>query len=483
MATIGPFRSPHPRSRLTLTLRLQPRTAKCEEGRRSVSRENESVPDFYIYRDRYKVSSPGIQQQRCTSVTLRTRKNEEKMQRSPPISPCFSMCRRPKVPLSPEEAISSHKAELTTLELAEIGGYEAVYYVGKGKSKTKEGRYDGRQGEFLVRVGDQIAYRYEVVRVMGKGTYGIVVSCKDHKTGEDVAVKVIKNSPLYHQQGLCEISILEHLRDKAANSIITLRASFLFRKHLCLVFDLLYCSLASKLKANKLHSLSVTHIKDYSLQLLTALKYLKDAQIIHADLKPDNILLDKKGHLKLIDFGCACYENTTAPGYAQSRYYRAPEVILETGLSCSADMWSLGCILVEMAKGTVTFPGDNEKQQLALQMELLGKPPKSVICRSAKKGLFFEANGTPKQVHSAQGRPIFPGSVSLSSYLPNSSKQFIDLVSRCLDWNPESRLTPTGALQHPWFQSSPHLPKSPPTELSTSQSQRSLPVRRLSIQL
>jgi dual specificity tyrosine-phosphorylation-regulated kinase 2/3/4 len=266
---------------------------------------------------------------------------------------------------------------------------------------------------------------------------------------------------------------------------VALKGSFLFRKHLCLVFELLAGSLSCLLKANKLHSVPMTVMREYSLQLVNALKCLEEVGVVHCDLKPDNILLDKEGKLRLIDFGCACFQKSATPCYAQSRHYRAPEVMLETGLSCSVDMWSLGCILAEMAKGKVLFPGDNEKQQLAFVMELLGKPPKGLVSHSTKRAQFFEPSGAPKQVHSSKGCPIFPGSLSLSLYLSGCCKSFIDFISRCLDWNPQSRLTPQQALEHPWFTATDlPLPKSPPNELSAShQSLKSLSNRRMSIQI
>ena len=437
--------------------RAQPGNSLHQRFRPSVSRENEPVPNFYLYADKYKIRSPSKLKQRCESVTPAKRlfegerKGKDKCGKSQPLSP-RGVRVKAKLPLPSGEAVVAFKAELTSGEVGEIAGYEVVYYVGKGKAKARDGKYENREGDYLVRVGDQIAFRYEILGILGKGTYGVVARCKDHKTGEEVAIKVIKSRPLYHQQGLSEISVLQVLRDQGHGTIVTLKGSLLFRKHLCLVFELLAGSLSCLLKGNKLHSVPMIVMKEYTLQLVNALKCLKDAKVVHCDLKPDNILVDNEGKLRLIDFGCACFEKTASPCYAQSRHYRAPEVILETGLNCSVDMWSLGCILAEMAKGKAIFPGDNEKQQLALMMELLGKPAKGLVARSAKKAQFFDSSGAPKQMHSSQGRPIFPGSISLSLYLSGCGKHFSDFVSRCLDWNPQSRLTPDQALEHPWLQ-------------------------------
>jgi dual specificity tyrosine-phosphorylation-regulated kinase 2/3/4 len=359
---------------------------------------------------------------------------------------------RPTLPLPPGDALKAYRSELNAYEAKEILGYETVYYVGRGKTQARDWKYETREGDYLIRAGDQIAYRYEVLSTLGKGTYGVVARCRDHKTNEEVAIKVIKNRPLYHQQGLSEISILQILREKGRESFVSLKGSFLFRKHLCLVFELLMNSLKDMIVAMKREGVQMSITRRVGIELVNALKCLEDVGVVHCDLKPDNILLDKEGRMRLIDFGCACFEKSATPCYAQSRHYRAPEVILETGLSCSVDMWSLGCILAEMAKGKVLFPGDNEKQQLAFVMELLGKPPKGLVSHSTKRAQFFEPSGVPKQVHSSKGCPIFAGSISLNLYLSGCGKHFSNFISRCLDWNPQTRLTPSEAMEHPWLQ-------------------------------
>ena len=102
--------------------------------------------------------------------------------------------------------------------------------------------------------------------------------------------------------------------------------------------------------------------------------------IIHCDLKPENILLRNanKSGLKIIDFGTGCFEGSQLYKYVQSRYYRAPEIILGVDYSCAIDMWSLGCILGELFLGFPLFPGEDEAEQLALIVEYLGTPPNSL---------------------------------------------------------------------------------------------------------
>jgi len=103
-------------------------------------------------------------------------------------------------------------------------------------------------------------------------------------------------------------------------------------------------------------------IRRFSIQILVSLKFLKERKIIHCDLKPENILLKHSGKsgIKLIDFGSSCYEKEIIYSYIQSRYYRAPEITLETGYGTMIDMWSFGCIIAELYLGSPLFPGDNE---------------------------------------------------------------------------------------------------------------------------
>ena len=111
------------------------------------------------------------------------------------------------------------------------------------------------------------------------------------------------------------------------------------------------------------------------------LGYIKDLGIIHCDLKPENILLidSIKSAIKVIDFGTACFENQKIYTYIQSRFYRAPEIMLGIAYDKAIDMWSLGCILVELYLGYPLFCGEDEPEQLAMIMEYIGVPPAKVI--------------------------------------------------------------------------------------------------------
>ena len=118
------------------------------------------------------------------------------------------------------------------------------------------------------------------------------------------------------------------------------------------------------IKGNNFMGVSLSLIRRFAIQILQALKYLEQENIIHCDLKPENILLksrDKSG-IKIIDFGSSCFADQRIYTYIQSRFYRAPEIILGIPFTTAIDMWSLGCILVELYTGMPIFPGECERE-------------------------------------------------------------------------------------------------------------------------
>ncbi|CAG7724883.1 unnamed protein product, partial [Allacma fusca] len=227
-----------------------------------------------------------------------------------------------------------------------------------------------------------MAYRYEILEVIGKGSFGQVVRGLDHKTSSQVAIKIIRNKKRFHAQALVEVKILEHLRKRdVENSIIRMFTSFYFRNHLCIVFELMSLNLYELIRRNHYQGFSFSLIKKFTVCLLKCLVLLKQENIIHCDLKPENILLRRRGSsgIKVIDFGSSCFTHERVFSYIQSRFYRAPEVILGIPYTTAIDIWSLGCVLTELSTGYPLFPGENEVEQLACIMETIGLPPDNVI--------------------------------------------------------------------------------------------------------
>src|SRR5271154_4307844 len=207
------------------------------------------------------------------------------------------------------------------------------------------------------------------------------------------------------------------------------------------------------IKAHDFKGFSLKLIRRFTKQLLASLVLLHSHRVIHCDLKPENVLLAHPIHseIKVIDFGSSCFENEKVYTYIQSRFYRSPEVILGTSYGMPIDMWSLGCILAELYTGYPIFPGENEQEQLACIMEVFGPPEKYLVEKSARKKLFFDANGKPKPVVSSKGKRRRPSTKTLAQALNCGDEAFVDFIARCMRWSPDSRMTPEEALQHPFI--------------------------------
>ena len=124
-----------------------------------------------------------------------------------------------------------------------------------------------------------------------------------------------------------------------------------------------------------------------------------------------------KGKIKIIDLGSSCFHEERLYTYIQSRFYRAPEIILGIPYTSAIDMWSFGCILIELFVGFPIFPGESEAEQLALHMQYKGIPPIDVLEQSSRGDLFFDENLEPKPVKNSSGEELIPNSKSVSHFL------------------------------------------------------------------
>ncbi|KAI1613233.1 dual-specificity tyrosine-(Y)-phosphorylation regulated kinase [Exophiala viscosa] len=351
---------------------------------------------------------------------------------------------------------------LNLFERGEIVDYPDIYFtgslsgrkiVGDLNSAASNFGYDDERGDYNIIEGDHLAYRYEVVDVLGKGSFGQVVRCVDHKTGMLVAVKIIRNKKRFHQQALVEVNILQKLKEwdpHRKHSVISFDQSFYFRGHLCISTDLLGMNLYEFIKAHDFRGFSLKLIRRFTKQLLQTLTLLQQHKVIHCDLKPENILLAHPVHseIKVIDFGSSCFENEKVYTYIQSRFYRSPEVILGMSYGMPIDMWSIGCILAELFTGYPIFPGENEQEQLACIMEVFGPPEKHLIEKSSRKKLFFDSMGKPRLTVSSKGRRRRPSSKDLRQVLKCDDEAFLDFIAKCLRWDPARRMGPLEASKH-----------------------------------
>jgi dual specificity tyrosine-phosphorylation-regulated kinase 2/3/4 len=185
-----------------------------------------------------------------------------------------------------------------------------------------------------------------------------------------------------------------------------------------------------------------------------ALQYLFKYKIVHCDLKPENVLLAKpnKSKVKLIDFGSSCFENERYYTYIQSRFYRAPEIMLGIPYTTAIDMWSLGCIVFECLVGIPLFAGENERDQMLAIMEVTGLPPRSLIAQATRRKVFFDDDYNPIIKPNSRGKVRKPGSKPLDLILKVADQDLVQFLSGCFEWKPDKRLKPSEALQMPWIQ-------------------------------
>lgn len=467
---------------------------------------------------------------------------------------------------------------LTAYEEEEIHEYlPEVYFTGSIPASEKiqvgwpakgvsDGGYDDENYHYRVKLGDHIAYRYEIVKELGRGTFGVVISAIDHKCSSNdsnhgadnggeygregaqsgrssngschpkrrVAIKLIKNKPAYTKQAKEEARLLDILVSHDPNdeaNVVRLLETFTFRSHYVLVFELLQNDLYSYMQANNYRPFTQRFISVFAECTLKALDYLSRHGIVHCDIKPENIAVDasdvnpkdvpppqlahgsgslgeasiskkasanvsaassprhrggSKGdtqrssddlvfrRFKLIDFGSSCTVDKRVFTYIQSRYYRAPEIVLGIPYTTAIDMWSFGCVLCELANGTPLFPASCEGELLERMTEYFGPVPAYLIAKGKRVDKFFappsggggsKTNGPPERAMlpglSKNGRKRkAPHSRNVYSFLAQVREKngreeahlFHDFVSQCLILDPALRITPGEALQHPWIQ-------------------------------
>ena len=402
--------------------------------------------------------------------------------------------------LTQDQTVKLYGSKLSAFEHQEIQNYNHIYFVGQHAKKRQSvpggannSGYDDESGSYQVVAHDHVAYRYEILKVLGKGSFGQVLKAFDHKTQQHVALKMVRNEKRFHKQAVEEIRILEHLRKQdreGSHNIVHLLEHFNFRNHVCITFELLSMNLYELIKKNKFQGFSIALVRKFGHSILMCLDMLYRNRIIHCDLKPENILLKQPGRsgIKVIDFGSSCYDHQRVYTYIQSRFYRAPEVILGGKYGMAIDMWSFGCILAELLTGYPLFPGEDEGDQLATMMEVLGEPPQKLLDSCKRQRMFFSSKGYPRycnattnpdgSVSYAGGRSRRgkyrgpPGSKELSRALKGCDDPlFLDFLQRCLEWDPSIRMTPPQALRHGWLRRK--LPKQPGEVGSHSLSQGS----------
>ncbi|XP_008113842.1 cyclin-dependent kinase 18 isoform X2 [Anolis carolinensis] len=282
---------------------------------------------------------------------------------------------------------------------------------------------------------------YVKLEKLGEGTYATVFKGRSKLTKNLVALKEIR---LEHEEGapctaIREVSLLKNL--KHAN-IVTLHDIIHTKCSLTLVFEYLDSDLKQYLD-NCGNLMSMHNVKIFMFQLLRGLSYCHQLKILHRDLKPQNLLINGKGELKLADFGLARAKSVPTKTYSNevvTLWYRPPDVLLgSTEYSTPIDMWGVGCIHYEMVTGRPMFPGSTVKEELHLIFRILGTPTEETWPGITSNEEFKTYNFTH---HRAQ---------PLINHVPRLDTEGIDLLSSLLLYEAKQRISAEAALRHPYF--------------------------------
>ncbi|XP_039144249.1 mitogen-activated protein kinase 5-like [Dioscorea cayenensis subsp. rotundata] len=293
----------------------------------------------------------------------------------------------------------------------------------------------------------EITSKYKLpIMPIGRGAYGIVCSVMNTESGEMVAMKKIANAFDNHldaKRTLREIKLMKHLDHENVIAIkdVVPPPSFQSFSDVYIATELMDTDLHNVLRSNQ--DLSEEHCQYFLYQILRGLKYIHSAKVIHRDLKPSNLLLNSNCDLKICDFGLArpTSESDVMTEYVVTRWYRAPELLLNsTDYTAAIDVWSVGCIFMELMNRHPLFPGRDHMHQMRLITELVGTPNESELG-------FVRNEEARKYVRHL---PRFARQ-SFASLYPHVHPSAIDLVEKMLTFNPLQRITVEEALAHPYL--------------------------------
>ena len=322
--------------------------------------------------------------------------------------------------------------------------------------------------ELSIEIDAIIVGRYKVMAMIGKGTFSRVFQCLDLKLDRLVSIKVIRNDKDCFDAGLGELRVLSLLSKQDPHARLPrlcLYDYFYYREHLYIVTELLEDSLFDFYKhigaaePMGLRSYFTTSsIAKIAQQILATLQVLHSLGLTHSDIKPENVCFSSLAscEVKLIDFGSCMLEYDTTSSYVQSRWYRAPEVMLGIRWDAKIDMWSLGCLLCELTIGHPLFLGDSIAEVLSAQQAVLGPHPEHLL-NSAHPSIFASlfTSATDATLYSVDpsGKPagcyaLRPRSTSLRDVLGMHDDDFYDLMEGLLAYDPSDRLSAEEAINH-----------------------------------
>ncbi|XP_074115717.1 mitogen-activated protein kinase p38b isoform X2 [Cotesia typhae] len=290
----------------------------------------------------------------------------------------------------------------------------------------------------------EVPERYQMLTPVGSGAYGQVCSAVDTVSNQKVAIKKLARpfqSAVHAKRTYRELRMLKHMNHENVIGLLDVfhpSTSLEDFQQLYLVTHLMGADLNNIVRTQKL---SDDHVQFLVYQILRGLKYIHSAGIIHRDLKPSNIAVNEDCELKILDFGLARPTENEMTGYVATRWYRAPEIMLNwMHYNQTVDIWSVGCIMAELLTGRTLFPGTDHIHQLNLIMEVLGTPRDEFMLKISSESAKNYIQSLPP-LKKKSFKEVFRGANPLA----------INLLELMLELDAEKRITAEQALAHPYL--------------------------------
>ncbi|KAK8663603.1 hypothetical protein V6N13_083412 [Hibiscus sabdariffa] len=288
-------------------------------------------------------------------------------------------------------------------------------------------------------------YKKPVIPV-GKGFYGFVCTALNTETNENVAIKKIANAFVKEADVKAILREIQLLRHMSHENVVAIRDVIPPPQRECfndvyIVYELMDASMLRFLRSGQ--EFVTEHCQYFLYQILRGLKYIHSSNVLHRDLKPSNLLLNAECDLKICDFRLACLTSESDLMIIEHGvgiwWYRSPELLLNSSYTAATDIWSVGCIFMELMNRKPLFPGKDHLDQLRLLLGLVGTPSE------AEMELLHE---NPKNI--IRKLPRYPRQ-SFAQKFPNAHPLGIDLAEKMLRFDPRLRITVEDALAHPYL--------------------------------